>query len=368
MNLLRGLIEVTGEIGTGKTSFALECGVQPEEIGFFDDDVKGRATVEEFRERHQAKGRDFGGYFDLVAMRRGKTLIEFHHICQDLIKREVVPGRYRVLVWDTWTRFGKTCRHYVNRNQGEFRKPGSFSKGGGWSDMGRIKGAEINQEGTLYEANILGDLLTRVDTLFVVAHLKTKYVNGQPTDAETPAVSDAVVRLARLRIWTRHNPRGGGVPVGLLLKRPSWKVVTDRGLRTVNPLPRKLTPNVHLVSGEEPSDESLWDTIARYTEHPIGNRQPLPEETPNTFELGILDDTLTADQKINLRLALRVAAGEAASESEMAMVTSSPAASIAVDPAILEQIKSLKASGETLSAIAGKVGLGAGEVARVLRG
>lgn len=38
-----------------------------------------------------------------------------------------------------------------------------------------------------------------------------------------------------------------------------------------------------------------------------------------------------------------------------------------IDPAILEQIKSLKASGETLSAIADKVGLGAGEVARALR-
>lgn len=364
MNLLRGLIEVTGEIGTGKTSFALECGVQPEEIGFFDDDVKGRATVEEFRERYQAEGRDFGGYFDLVALRRGKTLIEFHQICQDLIEREVIPGRFRVLIWDTWTRFSKTCRHYVNRNQAKFRKPGPFSKGGGWSDHRGMKGAEINQEGTLHEAEILGDLLTRVDTLFVVAHLKTKYVNNQPTEAETPAVGGAVIRLARMRVWTRHNPRGDGVPVGLLLKRPSWKIITDRGLRTVNPLPRKLTPNVRLVDGEEPNDESLWDTIARYTEHPIGNRQPLAEETPNTFELGILNDTLTADQKVNLRLALRVAAGEAASESKTATVVSPPAV---VDRATVTRIKSLKADGKALPVIASEVGISVAEVARTLR-
>lgn len=366
-SLLRGFIEVTGEIGTGKTSFALECGVQPEEIAVCDDDVKGQATVKEFRERYQAEGRDFGGYFDLVELGRGKNLVEFHQACLDLIQREVTPGRFRVLIWDTWTRFGKTCRHYVNRNQGEFRKPGPFSKGGGWSDMGRIKGAEVNQEGTLYEAKILSSLLELVDTIFVIAHLKAKYVNGQRTDAEIPAVSDAVVRLARMRIWTRHNPRGGGVPVGLLLKRPSWKVVTDRGLRTINPFPRKLTPNVCLVEGEQPNDESLWDTIARYAENPIGNRQPLSEETPNTFELGILNDTLTADQKINLRLALQVAAGEAASESRTATPASSPAASASIDPAVLERIKSLKAGGETLPTIAGKVGLGVAEVARMLR-
>ena len=357
MNLLRGLIEITGGIGTGKTSAALECGVQPEEIGILDDDVKGRATIEEFRERYRAKNRDFGGYFDLVELGRGKTLIQFHQAYLNLIDREITSGRFRVLICDTWTRFGKTCRHYVNRNQAEFREPGTFSKGGGWADHPRIRGAEVNQEGTLYEAQILSDLLSRVETVFVIAHLKTKYVNNQPTSAETPAVSKAVTRLARMRIWTRHNPHGGGIPVGLLLKRPSWKVITDRGLRTINPLPRKLTPNVHLVEGEQPNDESLWDTIARYTEHPIGNRQPLSEETPNAFELGILDDTLTADQKINLRLALRVAAGEAAQEDKATVAVAAPIPAAPISPDVLARVKSLKADGKSLLAISKETGV-----------
>jgi len=36
MTIMKGVIHVTGEHDTGKTTFALECGAQPEQICFFD--------------------------------------------------------------------------------------------------------------------------------------------------------------------------------------------------------------------------------------------------------------------------------------------------------------------------------------------
>jgi hypothetical protein len=65
-------------------------------------------------------------------------------------------------------------------------------------------------------------------------------------------------------------------------------------------VPRKITP------AEE--DESLWDTIWRYWDEPFGRRVPEPHETPNAFELSILDGTLTVDQRRMLNLMLQAGA------------------------------------------------------------
>ena len=62
-------------------------------------------------------------------------------------------------------------------------------------------------------------------------------------------------------------------------------------------VPRKVTPLV--------SERSVWDAIWRYWENPVGDRPPTADETPNAFELSILDGTLTPDQRRTYNLILQ---------------------------------------------------------------
>lgn len=336
--LIQGIIHVTGEPDTGKTTFALECGAKPDRIWFLDDDVKGKATVQEL----QANGFEFGRYDDLTELAKGKRELEFHQVCLDLLA-QVKPGQFDAIVWDTWTRFAKTCHPYVMANLAMFRQR--------WSPMGRIKGAEQWQEAHRYEAQLLNHLQTLAPTVIVVTHLKDFYLNDAKTGKQVPACSRTLVRVPRFRIWLRHNEHSP-VPIGLVLKRLDKKIYTDRGLRTVSILPRKLMP--------ADDHQSLWDTIAWYYDNPVGLREPLPAETPNEYELSILDGTLTADQKRTLHLMLQ--AGAVSGEVEL----DEPENELA------EYVKQLKASGLSLPAIAKDeqvkaAGLSVADVARLLK-
>jgi len=325
--LINGIIHVTGEPDVGKTTFALECGADPSRICFFDSDVKGRATVGDLLET----GVGFT-YHDLVALGKGLRQVEFHEACLDLIA-DIKPNQYDAIIWDTWTRFGKTCHPYVMAHLQDFRLR--------WAPMGTIKGAQQWQEARRYEAEILNRLQTLAPTVIVVTHLKDFYVAGRRSGKQVPACSKALVRVPRFRIWLRHNPVSP-VPIGLVLKRLDRKIVTDDGLRTVSILPRKITPRE--------GDRSLWDTIGWYFENPIGLRQPTPEETPDAFELSILDGTLTEEQKVTLQLMLKAGVGEEQPELP--------------DPV---QLKVMRDNGMTYRDIADETGLTVPEIVAALQ-
>lgn len=331
--LVTGIIHVTGEPDVGKTTFALESGAPPDRIWFVDDDVKGQSTVSELL----AAGYEFGRYDDLTTIGQGKRELEFHQACLDLVSG-VQPGQFDVLIWDTWTRFAKTCHPYVLANLAAFRQR--------WSTYGKIKGAQQWQEAHRYEAQILNHLQSLVPTVIVITHLKDFYLNDAKTGKQVPACSRTLVRVPRFRIWLRHNEHSP-VPIGLVLKRLDKKVVTDKGLRTVSILPRKIVPR--------PGDRSLWDTIAMYFNEPIDIGKPTPTETPTEYELSILDGTLTADQKHTLELMLRAGAvsSESADENE-------------VDARLLADLRQVHAEGETIPVLAARFGMSVPEVAQLL--
>ena len=143
--LIKGIIHVTGEHDAGKTTFALECGAQPDRICFFDDDVKGRSTVEQIK----SAGVKFGAYHDLVALASGKTELDFYASCMDIVEK-IKPGQYDAIVWDTWTNFQNVIHPYVLAHRSQFRAT--------WSPMGQIKGAQEWQESHKHEAAILNQL------------------------------------------------------------------------------------------------------------------------------------------------------------------------------------------------------------------
>lgn len=291
--LINGIIQVTGEHDTGKTTFALECGADPSRICFFDSDIKGRATVNQLL----SSGIKFGAYHDLTAMAEEKREVEFFLAVKGIIDR-IEPEQFDCIVFDTWRRFGKCFHPYVVEHPSEFKLK--------WSPSGKIKGAEQYQEAQQFESRILNHLGTLAPLVVIVSHLKDDYLNNVRTGKQVPASSRTFNRVPRFRIWLRHNP-SSPVPIGLVLKRIDKKVlVPGKGLRTVSILPRKIVPREGEVS--------LWDSIARYFDDPVGTREPTPDEIPNDFELSILDGTLTKEQRYTLELMLK--AGVVESEEE----------------------------------------------------
>lgn len=268
-NPIRGVIQVTGEHDTGKTLFALSCGAEPKKIGFVDDDIKGRATVE------QIGAENFGFYCDFVRSTAGMRELQTHEYGLETIER-LRQKNLDVVVWDTWTRFARTCHPYVVRNAAKFKE---F-----WSPMGEIKGAEQWIAAFQYEAQLIEKLLDAAPLVLLVTHLKPHRIGKAKTGKEIPDSQKTLEEKCNMRIWLRHNPESPA-PIGLVLKRIAKMQVDENGIHPVNVLPRKVNP-------------CTWTRIIEYWNNPIGDRQPTANEVPNEYELSILDGTLTPDQKL----------------------------------------------------------------------
>jgi hypothetical protein len=99
------------------------------------------------------------------------------------------------------------------------------------------------------------------------------------------------------------------VPIALVLKRISKVEITDDGLQVINVLPRRITPLE--------SEMSIWQSVNRYWDNPIGNRRPVEGENPTSFELGILDGILTEDMKEVWRAELRAKSQQEKEDKEL---------------------------------------------------
>ena len=283
-NPITGLVHVTGEHDTGKTIFALSNGAQPERIAFFDDDIKGRDTVNQLKR----DGMNFGLYVDLVAEFANKREVEINQAGMSLID-SIQLGQFDCLVWDTWTRFESSFHAVVQKNPNRFRE---F-----YAPQGKIKAGEMWQVSFAYEAQILNQLLAKVPLVILTTHLKDNYINDKKTGNQIPDAKKTLNQKSNFRVWLRHNS-DSPQPIGLVLKRPVKLTVAANGIEPINILPRKMKP-------------CTWERIVNFWNNPIGNRALTEDEKPDEFELSILDGTLTRDQKNILRLAVLEAEQEA---------------------------------------------------------
>jgi hypothetical protein len=281
---ITGTIMVTGEHGTGKTSFSLEA-CDPSRTIFIDDDLKGRASINQIR----ADDIEFGRYIDFIEETKGMRRLDIHKKGKLLIE-SITPGEFDCAIWDTWTRFEETCHSYVQAYPDEFRQPD------GWAAMGKIRSGEEYKEARSYEARLIAELQRKVPLVILVSHLKNHYANNVQTGKQIPAVSPAVLRVCSLRLWIRHNP-AGGTPIGLVLKNIDRKVLENGRLRTLQILPKKITPLE--------TEHSLWESIERYYNDPVGLRKPVANEIPDDFEMSLIDGTLTEDQRLSWLYALK---------------------------------------------------------------
>ena len=252
----------------------------PSEIAFFDDDLKTQPIADALA----AQGTPLGAYYNLTKLSLGMRELQFHDLVTSLIDG-LPKDKFKVVVFDPFTRFENALQPVVQKNPTRFRE---F-----YSPMGAIKGAEIWKAAFDYEAVILDKLLSIAPLVIVTAHLKDQTIGAAKTGKEVPDCKKPAIEKSRLRIWLRHN-RGNPAPIGLILKRLSKVSVGASGLNVQNVLPRKVTP-------------CTWERLIYYWNNPIGEKDLMPDETPNEFELSILDGVLTEDQKDALHINAREA-------------------------------------------------------------
>lgn len=263
MNPIKGTIAVIGNYGTGKTTFTLECGYQPKDITFINDDVK-MVGIDGFKH-----------YVDLVADSEGLKILELHQHCLELIDK--LPES-KVIIWDTWTRFQTTFPAYVKANPNQFRDAREYSA------MGKIKSAEQYNDAYQYEGQILTRLRNKCELLILTFHTKQHYENNVAiVGKQAPGHDKAITKYSDLRIWLIANPNSS-VPSGIVLKNIGKYTVTKDGIQTLQVLPQKLY-------------ECNWKSIKAYYDNPIGNRETDELERPNEFELSLIEGSLTVEEK-----------------------------------------------------------------------
>lgn len=325
---LRGQIHVTGENDAGKTTFIMECGAQPEKMCFFGDDVKDISLVEDMKE----KGRAFGEYHDLVTECSGMKELAFHDYVMKLINA-IPSGKYDVIAFDTWSRFETTLQPYVASHLNQFKDS--------WSAKGDIKGAQIWQESYVYEARIFASLLKKAPLVIYSTHIKDDRLNGIKTGKMIADVKKPMETKSHFRLWLRKNPNSPA-PIGLVLKRPSIRLFTDNGIKTINILPYRLDPGT-------------WEKIGWYIDNPIGDRRPEPGETPDEYELSVIKGVLSADQMEVMRAAAATGGRDLNEDTT-------------IDPSVelRERAKSLKSDNKSMPVIATELGITVPEVVKLL--
>jgi hypothetical protein len=282
-NPIKGIVAVISNYGIGKTTFALECGYQPKDIAFINDDVKSTGLESEFKT-----------YINLVEATGKMKALDFHQYCLDLIEK--LP-KHGCIIWDTWTQFQATFPAYVKSNPNQFREPGQYSP------KGSIKSGEQYQDAYRYEGMILSYLKTKCDLLIITFHLKQHYENNVAIpDKFRPGHDRAIEKYADLRIWLTPNP-DSQVPIGLVLKNISKRQVTKSGIKTQQVLPLRIP-------------KCNWESILAYWNEPIGDREPEANEKPSTFELSLIEGSLTPEDKRLYQASIGLVQGQQEAEGQ----------------------------------------------------
>jgi hypothetical protein len=281
--LIKGLIHVTGEPDSGKTTFALSSGTPPEKIVFLDADLKTQSIADQLRD----SGAPLGVYHNLTRefeMLEGnkRKPVDFYNYVMGIIDK-IETGKYSILIFDNWS-------HLEGGIRAKSMEQMSDISDLTWGQINKMQQLTWPATYRFYEG-VLDRLLSIAPTVFLITHLKEKYIGNTATGLKDARGQRPVREKSSMRIWLRHNP-DGPEPIGLVLKRPMRVSVVDGALKPISILPRRIKP-------------CTWEKIAEYFESPIQNREPTEEETPNAFELSVLDGILTEDQKDVLRAALQ---------------------------------------------------------------
>ena len=188
-----GLIHVTGEPDTGKTTLALTVpGVSPSEYVFFDDDKKTQSIADAL----QKAGTPFGYYVNLVRESSEKEAfkpLKYYELIDKFVEeaKKKVPNA-KVLVWDNFDRTEEAIRAY------------SMTIMENLTDMtpNQIRAmTQVTWNGTY---KVYGEFLDRLAQIaplvIIVTHTREKYLGNQKTGMLESRGQKPLIEKTNLRI------------------------------------------------------------------------------------------------------------------------------------------------------------------------
>ena len=278
-----GLWHITGEIDTGKSSFAIGASTEPGKIAVIDGDVKGTSMARSLHEQ----GFPFGMYLDWHRATRGMRELQMYNYGRELVKN-LPENKYEVIVWDNYREMEMSFHAEVTRDPKKYRDE--------WAPKGDIKGGQEWQSAAALETEFLQELLDKTKQVFLVTHLKSANIGGKQIPGKfVPACQEPLITKTLCRLWLRRNPDGRRVPIALTLKGLNiTRYVEGKGAVPINILPQRITPRQE--------DETLWDTLEYYFANPWRNKPLTGSDRLTEEEISVLSNTLTKDQMAAVRL------------------------------------------------------------------
>ncbi len=283
-NPIKGLVAVVSDFGIGKTEFALGCGYQPDEIIFVNNDSK--EPPEHLKSKGYTKeNKGYKQYVDLLNETKGLKPLEFYSHCLELIDNiENIDG---AIIWDTWTRLGKTCEPYVQKNKAE------FVEGGKYRGTKEIVGGKVWNDSWLLEGEILNTLKRKCQLLIITFHLKNRYFGKSKVEGKyDPGHTKAIAQYSDLRIWLTATKHYSRIPIGLVLKNIAKHSLGEKGIEITSVLP----PRIPYCN---------WQSIWNYWADPAGSKELMPDEVPSDDEAAMIGGYLTDEQKRMLMIGIQ---------------------------------------------------------------
>jgi hypothetical protein len=178
------IIVVCGEHGSGKT--ILGYSIDPKNTVCYDNELSGSSYAIDGLERIDVprilreRNASTGGAWKPIQL--------YEWWLADMRKR-VVAGKYSVCMIDTIEELEQGMADWVYRNHSEFGKTQvQYDKGMGlfWGDVKQL------------ETRILTELASRVQVLYITAHMGDKFVDGRPSGERKAKGKDTLKKLASL--------------------------------------------------------------------------------------------------------------------------------------------------------------------------
>lgn len=301
------IVVVTGPYGSGKSTFTLGTGAQPE-----------RTLVIDFEKSQKSFAQQLPiTYIDMQSILADKYPNGYKSIqlfdetvnCLDAVE----PGRYDVIVLDNASMLEDGILAYVEGHAQEF----GHSQGQ-YNSMNGLKWGDVKNK----YSQLLTRWASKTKMIFVVVHLRDKWAGnsivkdafGRPV--QEPKGKETLDMLSSLFVWLDTGP--GGIPSARVLKcRTDRKVfVTDpenppadipkRYIKELNGEPGLVS--VPILPLRLP--KCTWAAIREYMRHPADLAHPKDGEMPT-------DAQLSEDDRLKLRAIISQSEAEKAAVEKM---------------------------------------------------
>lgn len=305
-NPLKGIVLVTGERGTGKTSLALGHPVSsPKELGILNFDGK---------EYPQLGWGFYRTYLHMLTDVEKKANAERDMTEKVLADIKTIPDHVRILIVDAGEVLKGGLNDWTMRQAGKLKS---------WSGGGTMLVISKKSYAKTVEASMLVNLLetTSIETIYVINHVKDEWENiegsdkGVKTGLRIPNSSDVMAQKAVAQFWTEVNPNHS-CPIVAVLKSPGMAAFENGRVMSKPMLPPRLDPVV-LGDKAKTNHVAVWDIIHHYIDNGGAPVEPRQFEQPTAEQVAYMKGVMTPAQQRAWELRVKMAlAGKLEEDNE----------------------------------------------------